>query len=179
MRKILSVLMAALVLLPTLPRPAQSQPMAAELAGSAPGCFDDAVRGLEPGRRVTVHRAGQEPVTGLFDSLNPDSTRIVMRVPAEEHAQVFECPLREIRALEYHEKGHLNAGWILAGLVMGVAVGAAAAALVSDSHHDEGFLDFGTMGLEIGCVAGGAGVGLMLGTGIPLSGHNRRVECEE
>ena len=175
MRKLLSIATAVLVLVPMVPAPARAWTTQDELAGRAPDCFGDAVRSLAPGSLVTLHRSGQQPVRGLFESVSLDSTRIALHVLDGPAAGSFECPLRDLTALEYQESGHLSPGWIVGGALLGTLTGLAVYGIISQTRRNHGgFVNLG----DLGWIPTGAGAGLLLGITLPMPGHTRRIECE-
>jgi hypothetical protein len=179
MQKVLSVLMAALVLVPLVPPPARAQGMQDELAGRAPACFADAVRNLEKGKPVTLYRAGREPLVGQFDSVSPDFARIALTPVGETDAGSLEYPLGDVIALEYKDRGHLDATSMVGGLLIGAILGATVGVIAGSGQRSQGMLDFGEAGIVMGCTAGGAVVGLMIGAALSASGQVRRIECKE
>jgi hypothetical protein len=179
MRKVLSILMAALVLVPLTPPPARAQGMQDELAGRAPGCFGDAVRNLQKGKQVTLYRPGREPVVGRFDSVSPDLARIAVSSVGEKGSGSLEYPLGDVIALEYRDRGHLSAASMVGGLFIGAILGAVIGGIAGNGHHSQGMMDFGEEGIVMGCTAGGAVVGLMIGAAVPSAGQVHRFECRE
>jgi hypothetical protein len=186
MRKVLAVVMAALMLGPMVPPPARAQAMKDELAGRAPECFNDLARKLEKGKQVTLRRSGQEPVTGRFECWSADSSRLVLQVQGDATVNTCEFPLGEISSIEYREHGRANAGAVLGGFLIGAIVGAGVGTLAADNYnktHGHSIFDggsmFGALGAWAAWTGGGALLGMFTGAALSAKNHTRTIECGE
>jgi hypothetical protein len=140
-------------------------------------CFSQLDHAVHPGETVRILTRSDSLIKGAYVGLDPDRSKLMLRV-GNEAVSPLEIPIQEIRTLKYRSSGHVRMKYSLYGLAVGAAAGALIGAIHRDTSHHEG-LDF-SFRMNPGSGAAVVGfAGLLLGPLFSIGPHDHSISCEK